>query len=220
MFIRRRRALTTFLASFVLGSGVLAGALVAMATPASASMATEVILYSAGINSLAQGSNQDIGCIGGSHGVNEPALLGVIAVANGCGTRVWLHQYSDGSGWAYCVSPYQYDTLPGWAQFPQQLLISANTAGCNSGSMATEVMLYGNADDQAIGCIGGSHGVLESNLFGVNAVANGCGTRVWLHQYSDGSGWSYCVSPRSYSTVPGWAQWPAQLLISANTAGC
>ena len=208
-----------FLAKFIAAASVLSAAvLTASALPASASMATQVVLYSAGINSPARQGNQVIGCIGGSHGVTQP--LGDIAVANGCGTRVWLHQYSDGSGWSYCVSPHTYTTLPGWAQFPRQLLISANTAGCGSGSIATQVMLYGNRGDQAIGCVGGSHGVLGSSLFGVTAVANGCGTRVWLHQYSDGSGWSYCVSPRSYTTLPGWAQWPQELLISANTAGC
>jgi hypothetical protein len=209
------------LAKLIIAASVLSAAALAVpALPASASIAPDALLYSASINSLAQNSNYEVSCTPGSHAISEAAVGGVIAAANGCGTRIWIHQNPDGSGWSYCISPYTYTTVPGWAYWPEQILVSANTAGCGAGSIATKFTLYGTQGDADTGCIGGSHGISEPGLFGVTAAANGCGTRVWLHQNSDGSGWSYCISPYTYTTVPGWAYWPLQLLVSSNTASC
>jgi hypothetical protein len=106
---------------------VSAAALTASALPASAS--TYAVLY--GYGNANNGFDQDVICTPpGTHGVETSALDGVIAVQNFCGTRLWLHQFSNGSGWSYCVSPRSYATLPGWAEFPAQLLISENTAAC------------------------------------------------------------------------------------------
>jgi hypothetical protein len=116
------------LAIFTAAAGVLsAAALTASVLPASASASAsaEVTLYGA------SDSNQDVICTPpGAHGVEEDILFGVDAVRNGCGTRVWLHQFSNGSGWSYCVSPHDYATLPDSAQFPAQLLVSENSAAC------------------------------------------------------------------------------------------
>jgi hypothetical protein len=89
-------------------------------------------------------------------------------------------------------------------------------------SAATDVQLWGNSDaNQYVICTPpGTHGVEEDILYGISAVTNNCGTRVWFHQFSNGSGWSYCVSPHNEVLVPSWAQFPAQLLVSENSAAC
>lgn len=34
-------------------------------------------------------------------------------MANGCGGRVWLHEYKGGTGWSYCISPHaQFASIP------------------------------------------------------------------------------------------------------------
>lgn len=114
------------LAKFAAAATVLSTAALTAATlPASA--AAYSVLYGAATNSLSQGSNQDIRCAPGNYGVEEDVLSGVIAVWNGCGTRLWL---KGGAGWTYCVSPNHYVTLPGWAQFPTQAGVSTNKANC------------------------------------------------------------------------------------------
>jgi hypothetical protein len=49
-------------------------------------------------------------------------------------------------------------------------------------------------------------------------VLNACGTRVWLHQYSNNTGESWCTSPVSASDPPEIVY--ANLYISSNTAAC
>lgn len=126
---RHVRVLLLFGDNDVLATAIVlyAAAVTASALPASASMATEVELCSAAINSDSQGSNQDIACSAGNHGVTETTFGGVIAVADGRGVRVWLQ---GASGWTFCVSPHQYTTLPGWAEIPTVAGVSTNTAGC------------------------------------------------------------------------------------------
>jgi hypothetical protein len=74
-------------------------------------------LYSTAPRSIASQklSNQDIGCTVGDRGGTETTLSGVIAVANNRGVRRWLE---GGSGWTYCISPYQYKTRSVFNGFP------------------------------------------------------------------------------------------------------
>jgi hypothetical protein len=108
----------------------VASAAVLTASVLPASAATYAILYGSG-NPNNGPFNQEVICTPpGTHGVESGLLDGIVAIQNFCGGRLWLHQYSNGSGWAYCVSPHGYANPPGWAQFPAQLLISQNTAAC------------------------------------------------------------------------------------------
>ncbi len=117
------------LAKFTAAATVLsAAALTASALPASAS--TYAVLYGYG-NPNNGPYNQEVICTPpGTHGVQAAALGGIYAIQNFCGGRLWLHQFSNGSGWSYCVPPHGYASPPGWAQFPAQLLVSQNTADC------------------------------------------------------------------------------------------
>ena len=53
---------------------------------------------------------------------------------NGCGARVWLHQYTypqyTTTGWAYCVSPGATADIPADYQAAQNLQITANSSAC------------------------------------------------------------------------------------------
>ena len=119
------------LAKFTVAATVAgAAALTASTLPASASASAYAVLYGNG-NPNNGPYNQEVICTPpGTHGVQSSLLFGIYAIQNYCGGRLWLHQYSDGSGWSYCVSPHGYASPPGWAQFPAQLLISENTAPC------------------------------------------------------------------------------------------
>jgi hypothetical protein len=99
---------------------------------------------------------------------------------------------------------------------------AALTASAPPAAASTaQVQLFGTSGNQNFICTPpGTHGIQQLLLFGITAVTNQCGTRVWLHQFSNGSGWSYCVSPRSAVLLPAWAEFAAQLLVSQNTAHC
>jgi hypothetical protein len=104
-------------------SALSAVALTASAIPASAA-APVAYFYGSGYN-------QEIECVPPTtHGLESGAARGFTAVSNGCVGRLWLHQFSDGSGWSYCVGPHQFRYLPTWAEFPAQALVSKNTATC------------------------------------------------------------------------------------------
>jgi hypothetical protein len=51
---------------------------------------------------------------------------------------------------------------------------------------------------------------------------NGCGTRVWLHQGANNTGWSWCISRDSLGIPAPWilALWPGNLQVSSNRTGC
>lgn len=115
------------------------------------------------------------------------------------------------------MSPRIMKSLAKFTAAATVLSAAALTVSTLPASAGTKIVLYGTADDTYIGCITGNHGVNEPNLFGVTAVANGCGVRVWL---KGGTGWTYCVSPNQYAALPGWAQWPTVVGVSTNTAHC
>jgi hypothetical protein len=126
MSSRSMKSLVKFAAA---ASVISAAALTASTLPAAAST-TYAVLYGSG-NPNNGPYNQEIPCTPPTtHPVQSALLSGIYAIQNFCGGRMWLHQYSNGSGWSYCVSPHGYADPPGWAQFPAQLLISENTAAC------------------------------------------------------------------------------------------
>jgi hypothetical protein len=99
-----------------------AATLVAFEAPASA--ASYVTLTESGTGGL---QHQEFTCLAGTHAINkgEP-----IQVDNGCGVRVWLHQWPNGSGWSYCVSPHTIQDVPSKYQPSTQAYVSSNTAHC------------------------------------------------------------------------------------------
>jgi hypothetical protein len=94
------------------------------------------------------------------------------------------------------------------------------TASAIPASAASDVLISGGLGAQeSFTCANTTHAI-AGDVIPVNSVANGCGVRVWLHQYSDGSGWSYCISPSSYVNITGKYQDALQAYVSSNTASC
>jgi hypothetical protein len=93
----------------------------ASATPAAASVDDFVEVQGA------NGSIEEFVCTPATHALN---VGGVVIVLNGCDTRVWLHQYSNGSGWSYCISPNSVAEPTGEYSDAEQALVSSNTADC------------------------------------------------------------------------------------------
>ena len=48
----------------------------------------------------------------------------------------------------------------------------------------------------------------------------GCGWRLWIHQNANSSGWSFCISPGAYKTIPSRFQHPGNLQVAHNSAAC
>lgn len=59
----------------------------------------------------------------------------VVHAYNGCGVRVWIHQYVNWQiegGWALCANPYWPTfNLPAGYQYPQNIYISTNANLCD-----------------------------------------------------------------------------------------
>lgn len=130
-------------------------------------------------------------------------------LSNSTGYRVWLHQYANGSGWADCFDHGQaYDTV-GQDANPGNLYISTNIAACPSNSNTSEtlcgspssfVLTLGPATDSCYQSIGATY---NTNIPAINILINGTGYRVWLHQYSNSSGWADCFSNNNAYGVGG-----------------
>jgi hypothetical protein len=125
---RIMKSLAKFTAAATVAS---AAALTASALPASAATTLPVSAATPKLQLFGTGGNQVFICTPPeAHGVDQPGLFGITAVTNQCSTRVWLHEFGDGSGWSFCVSPRTAVLVPAWAEFANQLLVSENTAAC------------------------------------------------------------------------------------------
>jgi hypothetical protein len=105
-------------------------------------------------------------------------------------------------------------------------LASVLTAALTTAALATPA----SAATSASVLLLGENGVLTypcSGTYGVLVdygpflqLDNPCSDRVWLHQHSNGSGWSYCVSPHADVSLPESVSAPGNLQVSGNTAAC
>ncbi len=97
---------------------------------------------------------------------------------------------------------------------------AAITASAIPASGASQVLIVGFKGNEAALCGSATHNI-RTNIWPLSQVENGCGTRVWLHQNTDGSGWTYCVSPHSVTGfLQGKYQYAGQFYVSTNTANC
>jgi hypothetical protein len=110
-------------------------------------------------------------------------------------------------------------------------LAAALTAALTTAALTTAALATpASASTSASVVLLGENGVLTypcSGTYGVLVdygpflqLDNPCSTRVWLHQHSNGSGWSYCVSPYTDVSLPESVSAPGNLQVSGNTADC
>jgi len=111
---------TRFLFRSAVAAGILStAALVASAVPASAAPFVTLTGF---------GGNEEFTCAVTTHGIRVDPLN---TVTNGCANRVWLHQFHDGSGWAYCISGHTGNqSIPARFDAPEQAQVVTNTAQC------------------------------------------------------------------------------------------
>jgi streptogramin lyase len=101
--------------SLALGAGLA----VAAAIPAAAAVGVHIV-YNIG--------STTVSCQSANYAITGGKV--VEDVQNGCDVRVWLHQNADGSGWAYCISPFTSRVPPAPYNLPKNFFVSANHAGC------------------------------------------------------------------------------------------
>ncbi|GAA4206677.1 hypothetical protein GCM10023074_47570 [Microbispora amethystogenes] len=82
-------------------------------------MPTQVILY---YSTSSSAISITYSCAAGYH-VNPPQP--VVRLYSACERRVYLNQYSDGSGWAYCVNPWTASSIPAGYQYPGRVAVGA-----------------------------------------------------------------------------------------------
>ena len=177
--------------------------------------------------------------------------LNVDKVSNDCGTRVWLHQsYSEpgnvGAGNSYCINPgavaYAFSTTVDF----EQVQPTSNRAACDVTSSGSPVQVtptwwngvydqYSQGTSFPADCTqGNKYWAADSFALPGEAawyyllyLTNSCNTRIWVHQYQNGDGASYCISPGArYDATTGagftWEQayGGEQILISSNQSPC
>jgi hypothetical protein len=170
-----------FIAALV-GAGFLAAAPAVTASASSGVQVTWVSLYTK--------TTITYGCSSGAHSHNGDTIQ---FIANSCGDRVWLHQYTNGGGGVYCVNPGAIAS--GFSQGHQQFQTTANPNIC-VGAL-TYVTWSGQYSTQ-YNCIqGATHtfGDQYGNYFPIVSLENHCNVRIWLHENANGTGATHCVTP-------------------------
>jgi hypothetical protein len=166
----------------------------------------------------------------------------VVYVSNGCSDRVWLHEYTDGSGNSYCVNPGAVSyASPGDGGVPiggplgfEQAEPTGNSSACDAGSSVavnwvdTDTNNESWYQDSSYSCVDGqTHTAYDPNnggdwYYDVDSITNNCNVRVWLHANLNGSGNAVCIDPGAFLGI-----WPGevgplyfQVQITANQAPC
>jgi hypothetical protein len=57
-------------------------------------------------------------------------VLPIYAITNACGTRVWVHQYANNTGWSFCISPYVFGRVNAGYRNPGNIQVSSNPRDC------------------------------------------------------------------------------------------
>lgn len=104
--------------------------------------------------------------------------------------------------------------MPSIASHALNISAPANPATCNN--YAGHFNIYygycGSPDQRS--CAGGT----SSNINPPTYVSNGCGTRVWLYQYTSHTGYNLCVNPNTSDGHLGRSY--KAFWVSFNTANC
>jgi hypothetical protein len=145
-----------------------------------------------------------------------------VQVDNNCGTRVWLHYHDTANGqiYAYCVDPgggVAYD----FGYPSADIQVTTNSSQCDSGS-SFDIWWQSTSGppvfEQSYSC---SVGKVETKSgYLVVEAYNGCNTRMWLHEYANGTGGTLCMNDGE-TTGPYTAPYPyLQVQVSYNQVTC
>jgi len=84
-------------------------------------------------------------------------------------------------------------------------------------SAAANVTLIGQGGNQGALCSPAETHNVNTWIWPVEDLNNGCGSRVWLH---GDTGWTYCVSPGHDVLVPSAYRDPINFQITSNKSAC
>jgi hypothetical protein len=115
------------LAAFVIGIAGLVGLPTASASAAAGSAGSAVApRVNTSYIFFNTGDSQSLTCQGNTVGLIEYPY-NISYVENECSVRIWLHQYADGNGKAFCVSEDGDIRIPG---VYRQFMVSTNPNAC------------------------------------------------------------------------------------------
>jgi hypothetical protein len=143
----------------------------------------------------------------------------IYTLYNGCSTRIWAHENSDGSGAASCAP--QGFLSPAIPFNAYQFQMTANTSVCD-----TYVGIYWenssgiSSPPRAFPC---SQQQYIQTGFWIGLLSNSCGNRVWMHQYDDGTGAAQCEYAFTNDWIYAWGtgqQKYWQFQVTANGYPC
>jgi hypothetical protein len=143
-----------------------------------------------------------------------------VEVYNTCGTRVWLHYDDTATGriLAYCVNPN--GGLAYGFNYPNaDIQVTSNTSQCDAGatfSIWWQSTSSTYVEEDTYSCAGG--GAVARTGYLIAAAYNGCDSRMWLHQYANGTGNGLCMNTGA-TTGPYSSQY-LQAFVSGNQTGC
>jgi hypothetical protein len=150
--------------------------------------------------------------------------------------RVWFHQNSSGSGWAYCFNPNSTWSIRGNAEHPGNIqvtttpqLCTANPPNDNKGrcgefidaNTASYLDALGPDYNSANACFPDKVNVTYTKPWSnLTWLAYNSAFRVWLHQNPNGSGWAYCISDGIWLIGASGATTPGNIQFTDNTSPC
>ncbi len=150
--------------------------------------------------------------------------------------RVWFHQNSDGSGWAYCFNPNSSWSIRGNAEFPGNIqvttvpqLCTVNPPNDNKGRCGEFLDANTSSYLDAMGPYYNSPNVCYpdvvnetyTNPWGnLTWLAYNAAFRVWLHQNPDGSGWADCFNAGIWYIGGSRDTTPGNIQFTDNTSPC
>ncbi len=203
MTLRIARMAMNRAATITAGLLLAAGALAALPSPASA--ASSVVSWWGTAGSHYEDSGGSYSCAG-TWQVDQGAHPN-LEVFNPCNARVWVHYYNDSvtQVQAYCISPgggLAYAIPLRWSTgYTSNIQLTTNTSACDAGQtfgvawqsvVSTQKLTYP--------CVPLSASVSGESI---EAVSNlNCVSRMWLHEFANGSGATYCVNPGAALVQP------------------
>jgi hypothetical protein len=149
-----------------------------------------------------------------------PADSYALEVYNPCGDRLWVHAYSGGTIYAYCINPGGGLAYSFGREYTD-IQVTTNTSLCDNSQYTTitwlpSVVIGTNVVNNMYGCQAYETPFLD---YTIERVINDCNSRVWIHQTATGGGSAYCVDAGTLYTPSNVTEYQ-QFQITLNQAPC
>lgn len=169
--------------------------------------------------------DDDNACIQGQ-GLASMSGGKLLVLNNSSGYRIFLHQYSNGTGWSDCFDHGQAYFLYSRDQSALSYTITTNTSRCTSVGYGTSICSVIQPFSQSDGSSGDNcYHYKVTQYSGLktpwNFLTNGTGYRVYLHQNANGSGWADCFDTNNVYDIIGTRDAnPGNVQVTTNSSPC